>query len=152
MKEVQGLELEDGNIGEMMTRTTVLLEKTLYVLIYMILGIAFLSAVFDTKWLSILDRPSAKIAYGLYVAWLGFFSFRLSRHFIEHDIISTLFPIESIISIIWGITEHFEFVLRSTFFSTSSGAITLFVSLFIPYYYGNIHKSIFGGWKEKRNS
>lgn len=151
MKEAQGLELENGSIGEMMTRTTMLLEKTLYILIYVTLCIALLSAVFDTKWLSLLDRPSAKIAYGLYLAWLGFFSFRLTRGFMEHDIMSTLFPIESIIYVAWGIAEHFELILRSTFFSTHSGAVALLVSLFIPYYYGNIHRSIFGGWKEKRN-
>jgi hypothetical protein len=126
------------------------INTTLYIFIYMILGIAFLSAIYDLKWLLLLDKPSVKIIYGLYLGWLGFFSFRLTRGFIENDIISTLFPIESIISITWGITEYFEFVPRSTFFSTSSGATALLISLFIPYYYGNIHRSVFGGWKEKR--
>jgi hypothetical protein len=116
----------------------------------MILGIAFLSVIYDLKWLSLLDKPSVKIIYGLYLGWLGFFSLRLTRGFIENDIMSTLFPIESIISITWGITEHFEFVRQSTFFSTSSGATALLISLFIPYYFGNIHRSMFGGWKEKR--
>jgi hypothetical protein len=116
------------------------------------IGVALSSALFDTKWLSYLDKPSVKIVYGLYLGWLGFFSFRLTRGFIEHDIMSALFPIESIISIIWGMEEHFESVIRSTFFSTPSGAVALLVSLFIPYYFGNIHRSIFGGWKEKRDS
>jgi len=122
----------------------------LYIFVYMILGIAFLSVIYDLKWLSLLDKPSVKIIYGLYLGWLGFFSLRLTRGFIENDIMSTLFPIESIISITWGITEHFEFVRQSTFFSTSSGATALLISLFIPYYFGNIHRSMFGGWKEKR--
>ncbi len=134
-----------------MSRTVRLIETMLYIFIYVALGVAFSSALFDTKWLSYLDKSSVKIVYGLYLGWLGFFSFRLTRGFIEYDIMSTLFPIESIISIIWGISEHFEFVIRSTFFSTPSGAVVLLVSLFIPYYYGNIHNSIFGGWKEKRN-
>lgn len=135
-----------------MSRTAILIEKMLYIFIYVTLGVAFSSAVFDTKWLSLLDKPSFKIVYGLYLGWLGFLSFRLTRCFIEHDIMSALFPIESIIYIAWGIAEHFEFVLRSTFFSTPFGATVLLMSLFIPYYYGNIHRSIFGGWKEKRNS
>ena len=134
-----------------MSRTVRLIETILYIFIYVTLGVALSSAIYDLKWLSPLDKPSFKIAYGLYLGWLGFFSFRLTRGFIEHDIMSALFPIESIIYITWGITEHFEFVPRSTFFSTPSGGVALLVSLFIPYYYGNIHKSIFGGWKEKRN-
>lgn len=133
-----------------MSRIATLIETVLYMFIYMILGVAFLSTIYDLKWLSLLDKPSTKIVYGLYLGWLGFFSFRLTRGFIENDIISALFPIESIISITWGMAEHFEFVLRSTFFSTSSGAVALLVSLFIPYNYGNIHRSMFGGWKEKR--
>ena len=133
-----------------MRKVSTLIETILYIFIYVTIGLAFLSAIYDLKWLSPLDKPSFKIAYGLYLAWLGFFSFKLTRGYIEHDIISALFPIESMISIIWGLAEHFEYVLRSTFFSTPSGAVALLVSLFIPYYYGNIHKSIFGGWKEKR--
>lgn len=149
---MKDLESENGNIGKIMSRIATLTETVLYIFIYVILGVALSSAAFDTKWLSLLDKPSFKIVYGLYLVWLGFFSFRLSRRFIEHDIISTLFPIESIISIIWGMAEHFELVIRSTFFSTPSGAATLLVSLFIPYYYGNVHNSIFDKWKEKRNS
>lgn len=135
-----------------MSRIATLIDTVLYIFIYVTLGAAFSSIVFDTKWLSPLDKPSFKIIYGLYLGWLGFFSLRLSRRFIEHDIISVLFLIEAIISIIWGIAEHFEFVIRSTFFYTHSGAVTLLVSLFIPYYFGNIHKSVFGGWKEKRDN
>lgn len=135
-----------------MSRIATLIDTVLYIFIYVTLGAAFSSVVFDAKWLSPLDKSSFKIMYGLYLAWLGFFSLRLSRRFIEHDIISVLFLIEAIISIIWGIAEHFEFVIRSTFFSTYSGAVTLLVSLFIPYYFGNIHKSVFGGWKEKRDN
>lgn len=149
---MKDLESENGNIGKIMSRTTTLIETVLYIFIYVTLGMAFSSVIFDTKWLSPLDKPSLKIIYGLYLGWLGFFSFKLSRRFIEHDIMSTLFPIESIIYIIWGMAEHFELVLKSTFFSTPSGATVLLVSLFIPYYYGNVHNSIFGKWKEKRNS
>lgn len=133
------------------SRTATLIETVLYIFIYVTLGVAFSSAIYDLKWLSPLDKPSFKIIYGLYLAWLGFFSFKLTRGFTEHDIISALFPIESMISIIWGLTEHFGLILRSTFFSTSSGAAVLVVTLFIPYYYGNIHRSMFGGWKEKRD-
>lgn len=139
---------EKGNMARVIT----LIETVLYIFIYVTLGVALLSVMYDLKWLSPLDKPLFKIIYGLYLAWLGFFSFRLTRYFIEHDIMSALFPIESVISITWGIAEHFEFIPRSTFFSTPSGSITLLVSLLVPYYYGNIHKSIFGGWKEKRNS
>lgn len=126
------------------------INMILYISIYIVLGIAFLSTMYDLKWLSLLDKPLGKIVYGLYLGWLGFFSFRLTRCFIENDVISALFPIESIISIIWGIREHFESVSLSTFFSTSSGTAILLISLFVPYYYGNIHRSMFGEWKEKR--
>lgn len=143
--------MENGNSGDTMSRIVTLIETVLYIFIYTTLGIALLSAIYDLKWLSPLDKPSFKIIYGLYLGWLGFFSFRLTRGFVEHDIMSAFFPIESVISIMWGIAEHFGFVLRSTFFSTPSGALTILVSLLIPYYYGNIHRSIFGGWKEKRN-
>lgn len=126
------------------------ISMVLYIFIYILLGIALLSAIYDLKWLSLLDKPLAKIIYGLYLGWLGFFSFRLTRGFIENNIMSALFPIESIISITWGMTGYFEHVPWPTFFSTSSGATTLLISLFIPYYYGNIHRSMFGEWKEKR--
>jgi hypothetical protein len=127
-----------------------IISKFLIVFIYVLLGIAFLSAIYDLKWLSLLDKPLVKIIYGLYLGWLGFFSFRLTRGFIENDIISALFPIESIISITWGVIGYFESIPASTFFSTSPGATALLISLFIPYYYGNIHRSMYGGWKEKR--
>ena len=151
MKEVQGLGLGNGNSGDIMSKMVTLIEAVLYIFLYMTIGIAFLSVIYDVKWLSFLDKPLFKIIYGLYLGWLGFFSCRLSRGFIEHDIMNALFPVESIIYIVWGIAEHFEYVLRSTFFSTPSGALTLFVSILIPYYYGNIHNSIFRIWKEKRN-
>lgn len=136
--------------GGTMSRIVTLIETILYIFIYVVLCVAFLSVIYDPKWLSILDKPSFKIIFGIYLAWLGFFSLRITRRFIEHDIMSAFFPIESIISITWGGAEYFEFIPRSSFFSTPSGAVILLVSLFIPYYYGNLHKSIFGGWKEKR--
>ena len=135
-----------------MPRTATLLSTILYIFIYAILGIAFSSAVFDTKWLSPLDKSSIKIVYGLYLAWLGFFSLKISRGFIEHDIMSVLFPVEAVIFIAWGLAEHYNIISRSGYFSTSPGAAVLLVSLFIPYYYGNIHKSIFRTWKDKRDS
>ena len=134
-----------------MSRTAIYVSAVLYMFIYIILGIAFSSAVFDTKWLSSLDKPSVKIVYGLYIAWLGFFSIKVSRGFIEHDIISTIFPIEAVIFIAWGLAENYNMISRSEYFSTSPGAVVLFISLFIPYYYGNIHKSILGEWKGKRD-
>ena len=140
-----------GKIGEIMSKTPTLVSTILYIFIYVILGIAFSSAIYDTTWLSPLDKPSVKVVYGLYLAWLGFFSFKISRGFVEHDIISALFPIETTAFITWGLTEHYNVVSRSEYFSTSPGAAVLLISLFIPYYYGNIHKSIFGGWKDKRN-
>lgn len=139
----------NANVWRLLRMNTHKISMVLYMFIYVMLGIALLSTIFDLKWLSILDKPLAKIIYGLYLGWLGFFSFRLTRGFIENDVISALFPIESIISVTWGVKEYFEYV-SSTFFSTSYGAAVLLISLFIPYYYGNIYRSMIGDWKEKR--
>ena len=135
-----------------MSRIVTLVSTMLYIFIYVILGIALSSAMFDTKMTSPLDKPSVKIVYGLYLVWLGFFSLKISRGFTEHDIISALFPVEAVVMIAWGFAEHYNIISRSEYFSTPSGAVILLVSLFIPYYFGNIHRSIFGGWKDKRDS
>lgn len=135
---------------ENMPKIITLIEALLYIFIYILFGVAFSSAIYDNKMLSPLDKPSIKIIFGIYLGWLGFVSFKLSRYYIEHDMISSLFAIESAVFITWGIIENYNYVNRSEYFSTYTGAIALLISLFIPYYYGNIHNSIFGGWKDKR--
>lgn len=123
-------------------------------LIYVILAVALLTMVSAVTWLSILDNPLVKIMYGLYLGWLCYFAFQvsrmkgLSRIFLkiagrEINIFDVLFLIESIFFIIWGIAEQIGLIVPYPFFYTPIGAVVLFGSLYIPYYYGNIHYSIF---------
>lgn len=122
--------------------------------IYVISAVALLTMISAITWLSILDNPLIKIIYGLYLSWLGFFSFKISKmkglSYIffkiagrEINIFDTLFPVEAAFFIIWGIAEQTGLIMPYTFFSTSIGALILFGSLYIPYYYGNIHGVIF---------
>lgn len=129
-----------------------------YLLPIAILIVAFVSMASDVTWLSILDQSNIKIIYGLYLGFLGYFSYRVREDnliggynitklyppedFLMRDLISKLFTWEAVCFIIWGTMEYLKLISSSVFFSTTLGELVAFGSLYVPYIHGHIFKEI----------